>query len=245
MADSDLLEQAEAAFQEGVGSRASPGEARPLFRRAAGFYEALQQRGYDNTDLDRNLGNAYLLSGDLPRAILAYRHGLRLAPADRELGQNLDYARNQVAYPTADRLGHPAPATWARLAAWLGTPSLIAASLCYLAGCLAFARWLARRPQSVPWAAIALVVVAALAGAFWFWEVRPQEAAARPLAVIARDGVQLRVGNGRSYPARYETPLNRGVEARVLFERGDWLQLELSGGEIGWVPRADVVVDSS
>ena len=48
----------------------------------------------------------------------------------------------------------------------------------------------------------------------------------------------LRAGNGLSYPPRYETPLNRGVEARLLFARGAWLQIELSGGEIGWVPAA-------
>jgi hypothetical protein len=55
--------------------------------------------------------------------------------------------------------------------------------------------------------------------------------------------VVLRRGNGRSYPPRYPTPLNRGVEARRLFERGDWLQIELSGGEVGWVERAAILED--
>ena len=64
-----------------------------------------------------------------------------------------------------------------------------------------------------------------------------------PLAVIADDGVLLRRGDGLSYPARYETPVNRGVEARVLTERRNWLQIELSGGEIGWVLREYVLLD--
>jgi hypothetical protein len=65
-----------------------------------------------------------------------------------------------------------------------------------------------------------------------------------PLVVIADDGVLLRKGNGLSYPPRYETPLNRGVEARLLVSRGDWLQIELEGGEIGWVPREYARVDN-
>jgi len=50
-------------------------------------------------------------------------------------------------------------------------------------------------------------------------------------------GFLLRTGNGLSYPPRYETPLNQGVEARLLHARGAWLQIELSGGEVGWGPR--------
>jgi uncharacterized protein YgiM (DUF1202 family) len=61
--------------------------------------------------------------------------------------------------------------------------------------------------------------------------------------VIAEDGVLLRKGNSTAYPRRHETPVNRGVEARLLFERGDWVQVELSGGETGWVPRGYVRID--
>ena len=74
-------------------------------------------------------------------------------------------------------------------------------------------------------------------------EIRERNLDAQPLVVIARDDVLLRKGNGEGYPRRYDFPVNRGVEARVLFERGDWMQIELSGGETGWVPRGAVVID--
>ena len=48
--------------------------------------------------------------------------------------------------------------------------------------------------------------------------------------------------NGPSY-GRYETPLHAGVEGRRLFVRGDWVQIELAGGEVGWLPREHVLVD--
>ncbi|HEX5498918.1 MAG TPA: hypothetical protein VFX03_06820 [Thermomicrobiales bacterium] len=65
-----------------------------------------------------------------------------------------------------------------------------------------------------------------------------------PLVVVAREGVVLRRGDGWVFPPRYETPLPRGVEARLLFERGEWLQIELSGGEVGWTLKENVVVDT-
>src|SRR5262249_34338620 len=58
-------------------------------------------------------------------------------------------------------------------------------------------------------------------------------------------GVRLRRGGGATSPPRYDTPLNRGVEARLLFARGDWLQVELAGGEVGWVPRRSVLIEDS
>jgi hypothetical protein len=101
----------------------------------------LARRGFHNADVYRNLGNASLLADDLPRAILAYRRGLALAPNDWTMRQNLAHARTQVAYPTGD-LGHP-PAE--ALPPWLprlgSGPCLAVALLAYLAGCIALTRW--------------------------------------------------------------------------------------------------------
>jgi hypothetical protein len=56
--------------------------------------------------------------------------------------------------------------------------------------------------------------------------------------------VKLRKGNGQSYP-EYDYLLRPGVEGRLRFDdpRG-WLQIELADGEVGWVRRADVLVDT-
>ena len=106
--DADLLHQAEAAFRAGAEVRANPDEARPLFRRAASCYEELGRHGAHNVDLYRDLGNAYLLAGDLPRALLSYRRGLRLAPADPARRANLAHAREHFTYPGPGELGRPA-----------------------------------------------------------------------------------------------------------------------------------------
>jgi uncharacterized protein YgiM (DUF1202 family) len=114
----------------------------------------------------------------------------------------------------------------------------------YFFSCLAVARWwMVRRSSWLTAAAVALGLALCL-GAGLAWEGREDRAnEEKPLVVIAADGVLLRRGNGLNYPTKYATPVNKGVEARHLFVRGDWVQIELSGGEIGWVPRSFVLED--
>ncbi len=66
-----------------------------------------------------------------------------------------------------------------------------------------------------------------------------------PVVVINKDGTLLRKGNGFAYPPRYEAALNRGVEARLILAKEDWIQIELSDGEVGWVPRGQVLLCTS
>ena len=65
----------------------------------------------------------------------------------------------------------------------------------------------------------------------------------QPLVVIARDNVYLHTGNGTDWP-RCDVPLHCATEARLLHARGDWLQIEVPGGEVGWVARADALLDT-
>ena len=84
----------------------------------------------------------------------------------------------------------------------------------------------------------------AAAGLWTYLTWRGWREAERPLVVIARDGVPLARGNGPTYPPNPQLPqLNRGMEARLLHNRGGWVQLQFPGGEIGWLPRQAVVTE--
>ncbi|MHB8736713.1 MAG: tetratricopeptide repeat protein [Terriglobales bacterium] len=246
LSDAELLEHAEGEFQEGVRLRQAADQARPHFRSAADCFEELRRRGVDNALLYRNLGNAYLLADDLPHAILAYRRGLRLAPNDFLLRQSLAEARERVVYPPSGGLGRPpsdARPPWLAYprAEWL----VIATATAYVLAWVCLTRWRMVRRGRLLAAGLITLLLTVLLSAWLMVRIREeQEQNAHPLVVIARDGVLLRRGNGTAFPTRYNMPLPRGVEARRLFERSGWVQMELSGGEVGWLPREAVLVDT-
>jgi hypothetical protein len=243
--DAELVARAEAAFRQGERLvEVSPEKARQAFRESAQWFEAVREQGYANAALDRNEGNARLLGGDVGRAVFAYRRGLRLAPGDRALRDNLAYARSRVLHPTPDDFARPSidhRLSWPpHLTVWelLG---LMAGA--YGLGCVAFTRWrMTRRRAWLTLGGAALAVAMGMGAVGAYGAARDRVEARHPLVVIAEDGVLLYKGNGFAYP-HHETPLNAGVEARLCFVRGDWLQIELGSGEVGWVPERYALVD--
>ena len=245
LSNADVARCAEEEFQRGVDLKRDRDRAVPHFRTAADYFDELRRRGAHNPELYRNLGNACLLGDDLPRAVLSYRRGLALDPNDPDLQAGLNEARGRVVYAADGGFGRPADD---RRPPWL--PRLksewffAGAAACYVAACFLLTRWLMTRSRRL----LALGVVALLAAAgltvLVVLAVRSEaDERDRPLAVVAEDGVLLRKGDGLAYPPRYETPLNKGVEARRLFERDGWAQIELSGGEVGWAPREALLID--
>jgi tetratricopeptide (TPR) repeat protein len=242
--ETELLSRAERAFAEGLALRDKGERGTAAFRASAQAYEALRDRGIVNADLYRNLGNSYLLAGDLPRAILAYREGLRVSPRDPRLRELLASAREQVVYPSNTLLGRPStltpPVAWHKL----GPEGLYTvATLAYIAACLFLTRWwMLRRSLHLTLAVLSLLlaVASSLPLVEQAWTGPP-----KPIVVIARDGVLLRKGNGDAFAPWYETPINRGVEATLLYDANDWRQIELAGGEVGWVRAQEVITEPS
>jgi hypothetical protein len=115
------------------------------------------------------------------------------------------------------------------------------AAIAYAVACVGLTRWFmgrGARPLMVGLAALAVAAGAALLLVV-SWHVESR----RQVVVLAADGVLLRKGDARSFPPRYETPLHKGVECDLLFRRDGWLQVELSGGEVGWIAAGDAVVE--
>ena len=181
----------------------------------------------------------------MPRAILSYRRGLRMAPTDPGLQAGLAEARRRVVYAGAGGFGRPPADSRPPWLPRLGPEAVFAdLAACYVGGCLCAMRWLmTRRGGLLISAVVALFAAVALAAVATATVQSNREKREHPLVVVAEDGVLLRKGDGMAYPPRYETALNKGVEARRLYERGDWSQIELAGGEIGWVHSDRVLAD--
>jgi hypothetical protein len=252
--DADLLKDsspqlsiavADAAYRAGLEARADADCAREQFARAARMYDRIWASGLHHAVVTRNRAQAHLLAGDLGRAVAVYRSGLRLAPHDRSLRDGLTYARGRVAYPLESNLARLArPRDQWSLLSWAPVHVYaLGAGLVYLAGWLALARaWMKRR--SGWWIAGGLLIVVAVG---LFLAVDMEQLALldthsddRPAVTIGAE-TPFRTGNSAEYPPRLEAPLPAGVEVHLLAERGGWAQIQLAGGPIGWVPRADVV----
>lgn len=242
--ETEILRRAEQEFLQGVEMRNSRDKAVPHFQVSVKYFEELRRRGIRNPGLYRDLGNASLLANDLPRAILSYRRGLQLDPTDLFLQAGLNEARSRVVYATTGGFGRPPADQPLWLSRYGSEPWFFGAMVCYALGCLAATRWLMTRGVwlILP-ALVALAAAAALTALIVFATQSERRAREQPLAVIADDGVLLRKGDGRAFPARYDAPLNKGVEVRRLFQRGDWSQVELSGGEVGWVRNDALLVE--
>jgi hypothetical protein len=230
----DTLQRAEQQYQEGQHARAQPETARPHFRAAFAAYEELRHRGVHNADLYRNLGNAARRADDLPEAILAYRRGLALEPGARDLQENLEEARDLVAYPVGGRCRPDADA-WP---AWLPRPAnhllLTATFLLYALACGALTRWaIARRGLLI---ALLAFLLASMIGFAWGSDQWQEGETTRHPLIVVKDTTPLRIGNGSSYPVHSFLPAAvRGMEGRLLYVRGEWLQVEFPGGDVGWL----------
>jgi hypothetical protein len=218
-------------------------KARRHFAQSAADYDALRRRGFASVALFRNLGNALLLANDLPRALLAYRAGLELDPDDRALNDLLQSARDLVPRRPEDTAAWSRPVErppWMALIrpGWL-FPTI---AIGYAAAWLGLVRWrMTRRPAPAVVAVLSAAVVAICAMLFQTELRRRADLQAYPIVVLADDGVLLRKGDALTFPPRSTAPLDRGVEVRLLFRKGDWLQVEQSDGTVGWVPRRYVL----
>ena len=240
--DPDLPASADRAFAEGVALRGDSAAARPRFRAAAAGYDALWRQGHRTPAVAVARGRAHRLAGDLPQAVAALAAGHAAARYDRSVQQELEDARSAVVYPFEGNLAaacRPAPASGIASRMSPAEAWLIAGGL-WLGACLATARAaMTRSPAWVVAAGVALIGLVTLGG-FWWDDARRLDA--RPVLVLAVDA-PLRTGNGDSYPARegFERPLPKGVEARELLRRGGWVQVELAGGAVGWLPERSVL----
>jgi hypothetical protein len=238
--DVDVLAAAERAFAEGVGLKSDAVKARAAFARAAAAYDELWRRGHHNPTLALNQATSRRLAGDLPGAIVAFHDGLAVARHDRALRLGLEDARSAVAYPLDGDLARQCRP---RLAATIGARMAPAEAFAlagglWLVACLAVARYFMSRAGGwLGLAGLAAAALLALGGLWWHDALRADP---RPRVVVAADAV-LRKGNADAYPPRLEAKLPRGVEARELGRRGGWVQVELAGGAVGWLPEAAVL----
>lgn len=222
----EIVARGNAAYQEGD------------FAAAVEAYEAVLESGYRSAGLEYNLANAYFKDGSLGRAILHWERALELAPGDEDIQANLDLARSltvDAVEPLQRFWLFSVVSWWIGLlpAGWLrGLVSIgwISVSAGVVLRILSRAVW-------APTAGRSLIVVGSLllllfAPAMLVRETGiglPEE------AVVLADAVQV-----RSAPSAEDDltlfEIHEGTKVRIDQRTGEWLEVVLEDGKVGWVP---------
>lgn len=203
------------------------------FPEAATAYEAILTSGAASPAVYFNLGNARFKSGEIGRAIVAYRHAAQLTPRDPDIKANLQFARNQVQGPTLR------PSRLQRVFGLL--------SLNEWTGLTAVALWftllLLAAMQLRPALRTSLRTVTLIAGGatlvlgvslFATFQLN----ATGDLAVVTARDVIIR--NGPLDESQTSFTANDGAELRVLDRKDDWLQVSDGTRRVGWLKRGEV-----
>ncbi len=234
----EILQEALAAYDRAVSSsRENPTQANQLYHQAAAGFSALVEAGLRNAALEYNLGNTYYRLGDIGRAVLHYRRAQTLDPGDERLAANLRYARDHVE-PAIAPSGQRAltrqllflhyTTSLQQRCGWM----IVAAALGY--GLLL--AWLRRRHRGLLIGGMAGAVLTLSFGLSLSWELH--ERSMRPAAVVVTGQPYLRYDRDDSSSANLvlKQPLGAGVELRILQQRGDWVEVQLSNDQKGWLP---------
>lgn len=207
--------------------------------RAAAL-DSLVAAGQLSSELFQALGNAHLAAGRYGPAVLAYRRGLRLAPHDAALSNNLRYARAEAGLPELDLPASRPERWWNRAAAGLGTAGAawLALIFFWLAVGGATVWFLRRRTMDerlrfalLPAAAFCLVLSLLF---HLLGQSRLDRLTDERAAVLVAPAAELRVAPSPS--ATLEANLRGGYDLYLLDENGEYLKVSLDDGRQGWLP---------
>jgi tetratricopeptide (TPR) repeat protein len=214
----DAFTQANKLYEEGQ------------YAQSAAGYEKIEQAGMVSTALYFNLGNALLKSGQVGRAIRAYRQAEKLSPRDADVRANLQIARRQAGS------GNPAlPGNrWTR---WTGRLTLNEWTAAAAAATGLFFIVLTIRelfPAFKKFSAVLTVLpgLAAIGLGGCLGVAVDLNLVEKSVVIIVPEAVARR---GPLPEAQSVFTMRDGTELLVLGGEGDWLQVSDAGRHAGWL----------
>ncbi|MDR2147103.1 MAG: tetratricopeptide repeat protein [Tannerella sp.] len=213
------------------------------YDKAAEIYESVLKNYGDSYELFYNLGNAYYKSNKTASAILNYERALLLKPGDGDIRFNLEMAKQQ----TVDKIE---PVNEFFLTEWFrGVQNILAVDswatvgiFCFvlLIVCLVlffFSKWMRLRKLGF-YLGILLFVMVIFANIFAFNQKK--ELLDRRGAIVFTPTV-----TAKSSPDDSGTDLfvlHEGTKVFIKSAVGDWNEISLEDGTVGWIHRKDIVI---
>ena len=211
------------------------------FHEAAEIWTSLVASGYSSADLLYNTGNAYFKCNDIPSAILYYEKALMLKPFDEDIRYNLEIARTHVV-DDFESIPELFLVRWFRMVSlvkssdYWAISSIILFSL-FLAMVLL---WLLSARRPIKKAGFSMAIVFLFISLFTV----SLSLQSRPLktkkggAIVFSSAV-----TGKSSPGDEGKELfviHEGTRVRIEEQVGEWYEIRLSDGNLGWIHSSDV-----
>lgn len=235
----DLLDRAADVRED------QPELARRLASDAAAIIERSLPDEQSNSPLaQRALGNAHLISGDIGRAVLAYRRALDADPTDPLAATSLDHARSEIDVAAPESSNQAWSMAVERARAAMPRKALFFTSLsAFTAACvlLAISIQLPNADKArtitrvISWSLLSVAAVPAFA---LLADARASNSNQHAAVVVA--STTARSGPDESvYPAVFETPVLPGTEVVIQESRPGWNLVSI-GSAKGWLPESRI-----
>lgn len=223
------LKEAEAAYN---------GEDYP---KAIEMYEAVLQKYGESANVYYNLGNAYYKAGKLAPAILNYERCLLLNPGDSDARFNLELVRQRTT-DKIEPLGEFFLSRWFHAIQDRGSSNSWAklGVVCFILfiGCLVlffFSRWI-RLKKIGFYCGLCLLVAVIVSNIFA--GNQKEEMLNRNRAIVFSPTVTVKSSPDVSGTDLFV--LHEGTDVTIKSTLGDWSEIVLADGNVGWMPSKDI-----
>lgn len=217
------------------------------YKRSITLYEEIVARGIEeqreSAQVYYNLGNAYFRDNQLGKAILNYERAHLLDPGDGDIRHNLRFANNR----TEDRI---TPASTLFLANWFtGIRDLFSSNtwatlsvvlFLLFIGCVALflfprASWIRK---AAFYTGLVLLLFTGITNAFSFSQKR--ERVQRDAAIVMVGAASANASPDTNSNLLFE--LHEGAKVRIRSSDGNWYEIEIANGSVGWTLKKNVEV---
>jgi len=228
-AEMSLLQQANALYIQGE------------YLQAINLYERILQEYGVSPELFFNLGNAYFKTHDIARAILNYERALRLNPRFADARYNLELAQLRV----LDNITPAEPFFLQRrmnalVSSFTSNQWFYFSWVMFILALVGALLFVFGRSRSLRKGAFttAVVVLCISALTLTFAVVRKNQFQNQNDAIVMIGVIPVKNAPDRNATNLFE--LREGTKVRIRSTLGDWVEITIGDGRVGWVERRQI-----
>lgn len=216
---------------------------RSEYSYAIELYEQVLEQGLEASELHYNLGNAYFKNNRLGPAVLHYERALKLDPTNENILHNLQLTRNRLVDRTDERPKLFYERWWQNIymmqsaTGWSITFIILLSLVLSLTAIYLFSRTRGVKRTSF-YAAIIILLLTVFS--IIFAQKQYNRLTAGNQAVIMNPRVSVKSSPSQQSPDLFL--VHEGTKVYVRSSIGEWIEIGLPDGNVGWVKKETLEV---